>query len=110
MRVSDFGLATSHEIIREIGARLRAQRLQQSLTQNELAARAAVSASALKTLESTGKSTVETLVRVAGALGLLADFSQLFVPKAVSSIADLERIERLERSQQRLRAPRRRST
>ncbi|GAP36763.1 hypothetical protein ISF6_2603 [Piscinibacter sakaiensis] len=85
---------------------MRVQRLQQSLTQDELAARAAVSASALKTLESTGKSTIETLVRVAGALGLQADFARLFVPKLASSIADLER---LERAQQRLRAPRRKS-
>lgn len=106
MKGLDFGLATPQEIAREIGARLRVQRLQQSLTQDELAACAAVSASALKTLESTGKSTIETLVRVAGALGLQADFAQLFVPKVVSSIADLER---LERAQQRLRAPRRKS-
>ena len=107
MKGSEFGLATPQEIAREIGARLRVQRLRQSLTQDELAARAAVSASALKTLESTGKSTVETLVRVAGALGLQTDFAQLFVPKVVSSIVDLER---LERAQQRLRAPRRKST
>jgi hypothetical protein len=46
-------------------------------------------------------------LRVAGALGLQADFAQLFVPKDVSSIADLERIER---AQQRRRAPRRKST
>ncbi|MBQ0937868.1 helix-turn-helix domain-containing protein [Ideonella paludis] len=103
MKGSEFNLATPQEIAREIGARLRVQRLQQSLTQDELAARAAVSASALKTLEATGKSTIETLVRVAGALGLQADFAQLFSPKVVSSIADLER---LERAQQRLRAPR----
>lgn len=103
----EFGLATPQEIAREIGARLRVQRLRQSFAQDELAARAGVSASALKTLESTGKSTVETLMRVAGALGLQADFAQLFVPKDVSSIADLERIER---AQQRRRAPRRKST
>ena len=107
MRQMEFDLATPQEIAREIGARLRVQRLQQSVAQDELAARAGVSASALKTLESTGKSTVETLMRVAGALGLQADFVQLFVPKDVFSIADLERIER---AQQRRRAPRRKST
>lgn len=74
MKDADFDLATYQEIIQEIGARLRAQRLQQSLTQSELAALAAVSTSALKTLESTGKSTIETLVRVAGTLGLQSDF------------------------------------
>lgn len=104
MKAADFDLATYQEIIQEIGARLRAQRLQQSLTQSELAARAAVSTSALKTLESTGKSTIETLVRVAGTLGLQSDFSQLFMPKAVLSIAALERFER---AKQRVRAPRR---
>jgi transcriptional regulator with XRE-family HTH domain len=104
MKASDFGLATPQEIIQEIGARLRVQRLHQSLTQDELAACAAVSVSALKALESTGKSTVETLVRVAGALGLQDDFAQLFVPKVLSSIAVLERFER---AKQRVRAPRR---
>jgi transcriptional regulator with XRE-family HTH domain len=107
MRSIDFGLATPQEIVREIGARLRVQRLHQSLTQDELAACAAVSVSALKTLESTGKSTVETLVRVAGALGLQDDFAQLFVPKVVSSIAALERFER---AKQRVRAPRKKTT
>jgi len=104
MKASDFGLATPLEIVREIGARLRVQRLQQSLTQDELAACAAVSVSALKTLESTGKSTVETLVRVAGALGLQDDFVQLFAPKVALSIAALERFER---AKLRVRAPRR---
>ena len=105
MKPSDFGLATPQEIALELGARLRSKRLQQSLAQVELAARASVSPSAVKTLEATGKSTIETLVRVAGALGLQADFAQLFSARAVHSLADLERTER---AQTRQRAPRRR--
>lgn len=101
----DFSLATPQEMAREIGSRLRAQRLQQAVSQDELAARAGLSISALKTLESSGKSTVESLLRAACALGLQGDFAGLFAPNAVHSIDDLERIERARKRQ---RAPRKR--
>ncbi len=106
MHEFDFGLATHREIARELGSRLRAQRLRQLLAQDELAARAGVSTSALKTLESSGRSTVETLIRVAAALGLQADFASLFLPHAPLTIEDLERTER---ARERMRAPRRRA-
>jgi len=106
MHEFDFGLATHREIARELGSRLRAQRLRQLLAQDELAARAGVSASALKTLESSGRSTIETLIRVAAALGLQADFASLFLPRTPLTIEDLERAER---ARERMRAPRRRT-
>ena len=100
----DQGLATTREIACQLGVRVRMHRLQQLLTQGELAARAGVSPSAVKTLESTGKSSMDTLIRVASSLGLQRDFAQLFLPKAALSIADLEHIEQ---AQTRQRAPRR---
>ena len=104
MRSIKQGLATNREIASELGARVRANRLQQLLTREELAARAGVSPGAVKTLESTGKSSMDTLIRVASSLGLQRDFAQLFVPQPALSIANLER---LEHAQTRQRAPRR---
>lgn len=97
----DFGFASHAEICAELGARLRKQRLAQLLSQQELAARAGVSVGTVKTLESTGAVSLDTLVRVAFALGLVDDLSQLFELK-VRSIAEMERAERGERQ----RAPR----
>jgi len=105
MDSNQFGLAPPHAIAQTLGARLRSLRLQRSIAQDELAARAGVSVSALKVLEATGKSTLQTMIHVASALGLAEDFATLFQPRAVPSI---EELERLERSQQRRRASPRR--
>lgn len=103
---SQFGLAPPHAIAQELGARLRLQRLQRSIAQDELAARAGVSVSALKALEATGRSTLLTLIHVVSALGLAEDFATLFQPKTVPSIEELERMERLQH--RRRVSPRRR--
>jgi transcriptional regulator with XRE-family HTH domain len=102
---NQFGLAPPHAIAQELGARLRSLRLQRSIAQDELAGRAGVSVSALKALEATGRSTLQTLIHVAWALGMAEDFDTLFQPKTVPSI---EELERMERSQHRRRASPRR--
>lgn len=99
--MSYLGLASFDEICKEIGARLRKQRLAQSLSQAELSARAGVSASTIKALESRGQATLESLMRVVLALGLVNELQDLFVLK-VTSIAEMERAEKASRH----RAPR----
>jgi len=98
----DFTLATQVEICAELGKRLRAQRLAQLISQEDLAQRAAVSRGTVRALESTGLSSVESLVRVATALGLADDLGALFALKT-HSIADMEKAEQSRRQ----RAPRR---
>lgn len=101
----DFRLAHSDEILREVGARLRAQRLAQGLRQDELAAMAGVSLGTVKSLERTGATSTETLIRIAQALGLTEQLQSLFLlPR--QSIAQMERAQLA----QRVRAPRRKST
>ena len=51
----DFGLATSRELAAELGARLRASRLAQNISQAELASRASISEGTVKNIESTGQ-------------------------------------------------------
>ena len=55
--------------LKELGARVRHQRVAQGLKQQELAAKAAVSEDALSALENGRSVTVESLARVLRALG-----------------------------------------
>ncbi len=97
-----FDLASNNEILHELGARLRAQRLAQGLPQAELAAMAGVSLGTIKSLERGGSTSLETFIRVVQALGLTDHLQPLFaLPR--QSIAQMERTQRA----QRMRAPRR---
>lgn len=91
----DFAFASFEEIQAELGARLRRQRLAQLITQKELAARAGLSVGTVKTLEATGQSSLDSLVRVVSALGLVDELGGLFVLKT-NSIAAMERVERVQ--------------
>lgn len=99
-------LAPAHEILLVLGQRVRAQRLAQGLPQRELAQMAGLSLGALRKLESSGRSSLETLIRAVQALGLVDELEDLFVLKR-QSIAQMEEAEAATRRQ---RAPRRKST
>ncbi|MDP1605071.1 MAG: helix-turn-helix domain-containing protein [Rhodocyclaceae bacterium] len=95
-------MATREEILKELGARLRAERLAQSLTQGALADMAGVSVGTVKTLERCGISSFETVIRIVQALGLTDQLQTLFdIPRR--SIAQMEQAEH----SRRLRAPKR---
>ena len=83
-----FDLASTNEIAREFGNRLRAHRLAQNLQQNELAARAGVSERALRNFERSGRGSFDLLLRVAMALGLIESMSNLFElkPKSIKAM------------------------
>lgn len=98
-------LAPNHEILQTLGQRLRAQRLAQELPQQELAQMAGLSLGALRKLEGSGQSSLETLIRVVQALGLVDELQGLFVLQR-RSIAQMDQAETAGRRQ---RAPRRRT-
>lgn len=98
----DLGFATPEEIRHELGVRLKAQRLAQRLAQDELAARAGVSIGTVKNLENHGQASLESVLRIALALGLADHFQALFALQ-VQSIAQMEQTEKSKR----IRAPRR---
>jgi transcriptional regulator with XRE-family HTH domain len=100
----DFRLASTAEVMQALGRRLRDQRMSKLITQEELAGRAGVALGAVKKLESTGKVTVETLVQVTRALGLLDEFTALFSIRAQTSIAEMERNALAKRQRARKRA------
>lgn len=100
----NFQLATTEEILRELGQRLRAQRMVKLMTQIELAARAGIALGSVKKLESSGNTTVHTLVRVIQMLSLTDDIADILRLKPSSSIAEMERAELAKRK--RARRPR----
>lgn len=72
-----------------LGTRVRQLRLSQNLTQAELGARAGVSFGAVRTLESSGQTTLATFVKCVQALGAAGDLEAVLTPPA-RSIAQLE--------------------
>lgn len=100
-----FNLASADEVLQTLGQRLRIQRLAQGLPQRELAQMAGLSLGALRKLESSGQSSLETMIRVVQALGLVDELEDLFVLKRQS----IAQMERAESAAQRQRAPRRRT-
>jgi transcriptional regulator with XRE-family HTH domain len=98
-----FALALSAEIQQTLGSRLRTQRLAQALSQRDLAQMAGLSLGAVRKLEQDGQSSLETLIRVVQALGLVEELDDLFVLKRRS----IAQMEQAEVAGQRRRAPRR---
>lgn len=97
----DFRLASAVQIQGEIGTRLRHHRLERGWTQQELATRAGIALNAVKNLETGGNATVSSLVKVLQVLSLAGELSETFKPKAVLSIADLERLDAPRRKRAR---------
>jgi transcriptional regulator with XRE-family HTH domain len=93
-------IATHEDLCRELGKRLRMQRVAQLLTQQELAARAGVSAGTVKNLESKGQASMESTVRIALALSLLEELRSLFKLR-VRSAAQMERAANAKRVSRR---------
>jgi transcriptional regulator with XRE-family HTH domain len=85
----------------ELGRRLRRLRLSRGWTQEELAERAGVGLSSLKSLESGGKGTLLRFLQVASVLGAIEECADLFAENRVAE--SLEAVERAERQ----RAPHR---
>ncbi len=102
-KMLDFYFASSEEVCKELGARLKAHRLAQLLTQEDLAKRAGVSPGTVKNIEGKGQSSMDSVVRIALALGL-ADHLQSWFKLPVTSIAQMEQADKVSR---RVRAPRR---
>lgn len=82
-------LSSPTEAIRGTGQRAKRARLAQNLTQAGLAARAGVSLGSLKSFESTGKASFETVVRIAFALRAETEVEMLFPPQPIFSIKDV---------------------
>ncbi len=88
-----FKLATPEEIRRTLSDRLRELRLRQNLGQAELAAAAGVSRGTVQNLETSAQCSLDSLIRIATALGAVEDLAAVFL-REPTSIAELERASR----------------
>ncbi len=83
-----FDFYTPSEISNILGSRLKEHRLQQNLTQAQLAEQAGVGLSTVARIESGQGGTLENVIHVAIGLGLINEFSELFSfqPKTIEDI------------------------
>lgn len=82
-------LSSPTDLMGALARRARSLRLSQNLTQEGLASRAGVSLGTLKLFERSGKASLETVLRVAFALGAEREFDELFPPQQITRIEDV---------------------
>ena len=83
-------MKTTQELLQYIADRAKASRLALNLTQMGLEQRSGVSLGTIKKFERTGKISLESLLKIAAALGATKEFEVLFSESAgVVSIDDL---------------------
>jgi transcriptional regulator with XRE-family HTH domain len=96
--------ATDKAVLTELGGRLARVRLEQNLSQAQLAEQAGISKRTVERLESGGVATqMSGFIRICRALGLIEHFD-LLVPEPVSS--PIERLKLQGRKRQRASATR----
>ena len=82
-------MTSPSEVLADLAQRARQRRLDLELTQAGLAERSNVSLGTLKQFERTGKAQLETVIRLAFALGAEEEFAALFPPRPPQTIDDI---------------------
>ncbi len=77
------------EVLKQLGTRLRAERIAQSLTQEQVAKLAGVGVRSVSRLEETGVGKIDTLLRVLTALNIVDRLDALLPEAAPSPLAML---------------------
>ena len=90
MNATTLALLSPAEMGKSLADRAKALRLLKGWTRNTLAQRAGVTAASLIRFETTGKASLELVLRVAHALARLEEFKNLFQPPSAQSIEELE--------------------
>lgn len=93
---------TDDEILRELGARLRAYRLQTNLSQGELAVHAGITRTTIRDAERGKDFQLSTLVKLFRALGRLGDLDA-FLP--APSVSPIQLMKHQGKPRQRARKP-----
>ena len=85
-------LMTPNEMASHLATTLKARRLSLNLSQKTLSERSGVSYAVLKKFERTGKISLESLLKLALALGSLQRFQNLFKPEDPQQAASLDEL------------------
>lgn len=88
----DLSFVKPDEMVSLLCDRLRKERINQQMTQSELAKRAGIGVNTLSNLESGKNTGFENIIRVAMVLGRTAELEGLFKPR-LESLEDLRRYE-----------------
>lgn len=89
-----FEQKTASEIGASIAMRVRARRKELKITQEQLSCKAGVSLASYKRFEQKGLVALDSLIRIALALGCEDDFEELFAKRGYSSIEEVVRERR----------------
>lgn len=81
------------EMSRILAERARRLRLQYRIKQTTLSEKSGVPAISIRRFESTGKISLSSLLKIAGALNCLDSFLGLFPPHEAGTMAELEKLE-----------------
>lgn len=87
-----FVFMTPQEIARHIAKQAKEKRLSLNFSQQTLSQRSGVSFGVLKKFEQTGKISLESLLKIALALGALEEFKDLFKPISPEHFASIEEL------------------
>lgn len=79
--IMTFILKTPTEMMNDLAFRIKSKRLELNLTQEGICSRSGVSLGSLKRFEATGQISLESLLKLAHAIGSLSDFDTLFETK-----------------------------
>lgn len=95
-----FQILTPQETLKKIAVKARSKRLSLNLSQKTLSEKSGVSYGVLKKFEHTGQISLESLLKIACALGSLEDFEHVFEeikPQEALSLEDLMKEETRKR-------------
>src|SRR5688572_4979128 len=84
-------LYTPAELARRLGERAARLRLQHNWKRDTLAERSGVSAASIKRFETSGQISLDSLLKLALALGCLEQFDRLLETPAPTTLAELDR-------------------
>lgn len=85
-------MTTPQEMQKKIAQKVRAKRLAFDLSQQTLSEKSGVSYGVLKKFERTGKISLESLLKLALALGSMDDFNALFAPHKHETVLSLDQL------------------
>ena len=98
--MTDIDLIAPSDVMQRTAQRAKALRLEQNITQQELADKVGIAVGTVKRFEKTGEVQFNHLLRIALVLGRLDDFKTLFAPEDIpTSLYDFK----VEKVRQRAR-------
>ena len=86
-----WSIKTKAEIAREIAQRCRSLRLEQNVTQEELANRAGIAPRTYRRFEQEGLISLERLIAVIHSLNRISELEMILLPSPVQDLDEIER-------------------